>query len=142
MKKPNIIIVDDNRTFLKSLIFLITVENFAKVIGEATNGVDFIELLKYKKPDLVLMDIEMSGMNGIVATQKALELNPKLKIIAVTMYGNEEYFAKMIELGVKGYLLKSCNIYELENAIAEVMKGDTYFYNLSSGNEIVTITHL
>ena len=128
MKKPTIIIVDDNQTFRQSLILLITVENIAKVIGKASNGIEFIELLASKKPDLVLMDIDMPEMNGIEATQKALELMPELKIIVFSMYGNEEYYTRMIELGVRGYILKSCHINEFEKAIHQVMKGGNYFF--------------
>jgi len=128
MKKPKIIIVDDNHTFRQSLILLITVENIAEVIGKASNGIEFIDLLSYHKPDLVLMDIDMPEMNGIEATKKALELIPDLKIIVFSMYGNEEYYSRMIELGVKGYILKSCHIDEFEKAIQDVMKGGNYFF--------------
>ena len=128
MKKPKIIIVDDNQTFRQSLILLITVENIAEVIGKASNGLEFLQILADKKPDLVLMDIDMPEMDGIEATKKALEIMPDLKIIIFSMYGNEEYYTRMIELGVKGYILKSCHIDEFEKAIREVMKGGTYFF--------------
>ena len=98
------------------------------MIGRAANGVEFLELLVNNKPNLVLMDIDMPEMNGIEATQKALELIPDLKIIVFSMYGNEEYYSRMMELGVKGYLLKSCHIDEFEKAIKEVMKGNNYFF--------------
>ena len=128
MKKPKIIIVDDNQTFRQSLILLITVENIADVIGKASNGIEFLNLLENNKPDLVLMDIDMPEMNGIEATQQALELMPDLKIIIFSMYGNEEYYKKMIGLGVKGYILKSCHIDEFEKAIQLVMEGENYFF--------------
>jgi len=128
MKKPKIIIVDDNHTFRQSLTLLITIENLANVIGKASNGIEFIELLSLNKPDLVLMDIDMPEMNGIEATQKALELIPDLKIIVFSMYGNEEYYIRMRKLGVRGYILKSCHINEFERAIQDVMKGENYFF--------------
>ena len=128
MKKPTIIIVDDNQTFRQSLILLITIENFATVIGKASNGIELIEVLTHESPDLILMDIDMPDMNGIEATQKALELQPDLKIIIFSMYGNEEYYTKLIKLGVKGYILKSCQLKEFEKAIRVVMKGGYYFF--------------
>jgi len=135
MKKPDIIIVDDNKTFRQSLILLMTVENIANVIGKASNGIEFLDLLSTIKPDLVLMDIDMPEMNGLDATQKALELIPDLKIIVFSMYGSEEYYSKMIELGVKGYILKSCHINEFEKAIRDVMKGGNYYFtNIKSEN--------
>ena len=74
------------------------------------------------------MDIDMPEMNGIEASQKALEIMPDLKIIVFSMYGNEEYYSKMRDIGVKGYILKSCHIDEFENAIRDVMKGKNYFF--------------
>ena len=129
MKKPDIIIVDDHLIFRQGLKSLVTVENIATVIGEASNGMEFIELLSHLKPDLGLMDIDMPRMNGIEATQKALEMIPDLKIIAFSMFGDEEYYYKMINIGVKGFILKSSGINELEKAIQEVMLGESYFSN-------------
>lgn len=129
MKKPDIIIVDDHLIFRQGLKSLITSENIASVIGEASNGKEFLQLLSNLRPDLVLMDIDMPHMNGMEATQKALEIIPDLRIIAFTMFGEEEYYYKMIDLGVKGFILKSSGINELEKAIREVMMGESYFSN-------------
>jgi DNA-binding NarL/FixJ family response regulator len=126
-KLPNIIIVDDHLILREGLISIITVEKIANVIGEAANGRELLELLKTLKPDLVIMDIDMPKMNGINATRKALQMIPDLKIIAYTMFGEDEYYYKMIELGVKGFVLKSGNVSQLEKAIREVMLGRTYF---------------
>jgi len=129
VKTPDIIIVDDHLIFRQGLKSLITAEKFAHVIGEASNGKEFIELLSHLKPDLVLMDIDMPHMNGMEATQKALELLPDLKIIIFTMFSDEEYYYKMIDLGVKGFILKSSGINELDKAIQDVMMGESYFSN-------------
>jgi DNA-binding NarL/FixJ family response regulator len=126
-RKPDIIIVDDHMIFRMGLKSLLTIENIATVIGEASNGKDFIDQLSSLKPDLVLMDIDMPHMNGMEATQKALELMPDLKIIAFTMFGEEADYNMMIDLGVKGFILKSSGINELEDAIEDVMKGKYYF---------------
>jgi DNA-binding NarL/FixJ family response regulator len=128
-KKPNIIIVDDHLIFRQGLKSIITLENIANVIGEASNGIEFIELLSDLKPDLVLMDIDMPRMNGLDATEKALEILPELKVIAFSMFSDEEYYYKMIDRGVKGFILKTSGINELETAIQNVMSGDTYFSN-------------
>jgi len=128
-QKPSIILVDDHLIFRQGLKSIISNENFAEVIGEASSGIEFLELLKNNRPDVVLMDIDMPYMNGMEATRKALEMAPDMKIIAVTMFGDEEYYYKMIELGVKGFIVKSSGITELENAIREVMMGESYFSN-------------
>lgn len=128
-RKPTIILVDDHLIFRQGLKSLITVENLGKVIGEASDGKEFVQLLSLPAPDLVFMDIDMPHMNGMEATQKALELLPDLKIIVFSMFGDNEYYKKMIELGVKGYILKSTGINEVERAITDVMNGKTYFSN-------------
>ena len=129
MKKPDIIIVDDHQIFRQGIKSIITLENIANVIGEASNGEEFIALLSYLKPDLVLLDIDMPVMSGLEATEKALKIMPDLKIMAFTLFGDEEYFLKMIELGAVGYILKSSDISELEKAINYIMKGEKYFPN-------------
>ena len=129
MKKPDIILVDDHQIFRKGIKSILTMENIATIVGEASTGKEFIELLSHLKPELVLMDIDMPDMNGLEATEKALEVMPDLKIIAFTMFGDEEYFLRMIELGAMGYILKSSDISEVEKAIHIVMKGNKYFSN-------------
>jgi DNA-binding NarL/FixJ family response regulator len=129
MKKPEIIIVDDHQIFRQGIKSIITLENIATVIGVATDGEEFLQLLTTLKPDIVLLDIDMPTMNGLEATEKALKIMPDLKIIAFTMFGDEEYFLRMIELGAVGYILKSSDISELEKTINIVMKGEKYFSN-------------
>ena len=121
------IVVDDHLIFRQGLVAVITVENIATVIGEASNGYEFIDLLSHLHPDVVLMDIDMPSMNGIEASRKALKLMPDLKIIAYTMFGEEEYYCKMNEIGVKGFVLKSSAIEDLETAIRAVLDGKTWF---------------
>jgi DNA-binding NarL/FixJ family response regulator len=128
-KKPDIIIVDDHLIFRQGLKAIINYENIGSVIAEVSDGYEFIELLSTLKPDLVLMDIDMPRMNGFEATCKALEIIPGLKIIAFTVFSENEYYHKMKNIGAKGFILKSSGFNELENAIKAVMAGETYFAN-------------
>lgn len=125
--KPNLILVDDHLIFRQGLKDMITTEDIASVIGEASNGVEFLKLLPKQKPDLVLMDIDMPLMNGLEATRRALALIPDLKIVAYTMFGDKEYNDKIRELGAKGFVSKTINIEELELAIETVLNGKNYF---------------
>ena len=125
--KPDIIIVDDHQIFRQGLKAIINFEGVGTIIGEASNGEEFIEQLTNLKPDLVLMDIDMPQMDGFEATQKALKIMPELKIIAFTVFSEAEYYSKMIDLGAKGFILKSSGFNELEKAIEIVMKGENYF---------------
>lgn len=128
-QKPDIIIVDDHVIFRQGLKAIINFEDIGTVIGEVSDGDEFIELLSTLKPDVVLMDIDMPRMNGFEATQKALELIPGLKIIVFTMYSDDEYYQKIKDIGAKGFIHKSSGFNELENAIRIVMSGENYFTN-------------
>jgi DNA-binding NarL/FixJ family response regulator len=121
--KPNVIIVENQSIFRKSLISFLTTENIATVIGEASDGSGLIELLSCLKPDLVIININLPNTNRIEATKKAMELIPGLKIIAYSIFGTEENYCIMTKLGVKGFVLKSNIINELEKTIRIIMKG-------------------
>jgi len=129
MAKAKLFLVDDHLIFREGLRNLIEVEGIGDVVGESSNGKDFLNKIDNLDVDLVLMDISMPVMNGIEATKIAVEKNPELKIMALSMNGDEDYYYKMIEAGVKGFLLKDSGIKEIERAILSVIDGDTYFSN-------------
>lgn len=115
--KARIIIVDDNLYFREGMKLLIEMEGIGDVIAEAENGQEFLDLLVKLQPDLVLMDIEMPMMGGIEATEKALEIKPDLKILAITMFNDTNNYTKMLNAGAKGLVIKTLGITELKNAI-------------------------
>ncbi|MBN2214252.1 MAG: response regulator transcription factor [Bacteroidales bacterium] len=124
-----LIIVDDHQMFREGLKFLLRETPGIKLIGEAENGKFFLKLLDDAKPDVVLMDISMPEMDGIEATRQALMKYPDLKIIALTMFGEENYYYQMIQAGAKGLVLKKSGKTELVSAIEKVLKGESYFSN-------------
>lgn len=127
MTKTKVIIVDDHKMFREGLRFLLTELPNIKIIAEAENGIEFLNLLNDNKPDIILMDINMPEMDGIEATKKALKIYPKLRIIAITMFGDENYYYKMVQAGAVGFLLKKSGSDELAEAIEKVMAGSDYF---------------
>jgi DNA-binding NarL/FixJ family response regulator len=127
MEKLNIIIVDDHKLFREGLKILLMNLEEVNEVWEAPDGEVFLNMLKTCHPDLVLMDIEMPRINGVEATAKALELYPDLKIMALSMYSDEEYFQKMVDAGVCGFLLKNSEFSEVKKAITSVVKGNNYF---------------
>jgi len=130
MAKPTVIVVDDHQIFRKGLITLLNNENIASVIGEASNGQEFLDILEtIDKPDIVLIDIDMPKMGGEEATRKALAKYPQLNVLTLSMFGDEGNYYKMVNAGVKGFLLKNSDLSELEMAIAIVGQGETYFSN-------------
>ena len=122
-----IIIVEDHAIFREGLKRLIDEMNDVELLGEAENGAQFLELLKKGEPDIVLMDIKMPVMDGIEATEKALKLYPKLKIIILTMFGEEEFLYSLIQKGISGFMLKTAKILEIEMAIRMVSDGKQYY---------------
>lgn len=127
MEKIRIIITDDHQLFRNGLKILLDAFPEFEVTGEASNGAEFLQLIKNCPADVALMDINMPEMDGIEATRRALKMCPGLDIIALSMYGEEEYYYKMVDAGAKGFLLKDSDISEVKEAILTVKKGGSYF---------------
>ncbi len=127
--KPNIVIVDDHVMFRDGLKSLIEQQNIGNVVAEAENGKKFLEIIEKQRPDLVLMDIEMPEMNGLEATENALLKYPDLRILVLSMFGDEDYYIRLINAGAKGFILKSSGKRELEEGIRDVALGESHFSN-------------
>jgi DNA-binding NarL/FixJ family response regulator len=122
-----IIIVDDHTLFRNGLRILLNSLNNYRVVAEAANGQEFLDLLEKTEVDLVLLDIDMPVMDGITAARLALQKWPGLKIITLSMYGEEDYYYKMVDAGVKGFLLKNSDMTEVKNALEAVYEGGNFF---------------
>ena len=127
MEKVSVILVDDHQLFRQGLTLLLNNLPYINEVVEAADGNEFISLLAHKHPDIVFMDIDMPRMNGIDATVKALQMFPEINIIALSMYGDEDYYTKMIDAGAKGFILKNSGIQEVESAMNHVLAGKNYF---------------
>jgi DNA-binding NarL/FixJ family response regulator len=127
MRKVRLFLVDDHQLFRNGLKFILNERQDMEVAGEASNGKEFLDLLDFIKPDVVLMDIGMPVMDGVEATRRALEKYPQLKVLVLSMYDESEYYNSMIELGVKGFVLKDMDNQELYEAIRKVHEGGTHF---------------
>ncbi len=127
MQKNNIIVVDDHALFRSGLITLLSDLEEVGNIYEAPNGKVFLQMINENDIDIALMDISMPEMDGVEATIKSLQLQPEIKIIALSMFSEEEYYFKMINAGVKGFLIKDSTIDEVHEAIRVVGKGGNYF---------------
>ncbi|MBG0860813.1 MAG: response regulator transcription factor [Bacteroidales bacterium] len=127
MEKIRIIIADDHQLFRNGLKILLNAFPDFEVTGEASNGEEFLKLIKSTGADIALMDINMPVMDGIEATRRSTKANPDLSIVALSMYGEEEYYYKMVDAGAKGFLLKDSDISEVREAILTVKKGGSFF---------------
>jgi DNA-binding NarL/FixJ family response regulator len=126
-KTLRVLIVEDQHIFRKGLNLLLQEIPGVQLYGEASNGAEFLEMIEDERPDIVFMDIQMPMMNGIEATKKAVSLYPDIKIIAISMFGDEEYLVSMLEAGVKGFLLKTVEEAELKKALELVADNKNYF---------------
>jgi len=129
MKKNGlkIFLVEDTELFRKGLSMVINKFDNSTVIGESGSGKDFLERLPKIDADIVLMDIELPDISGIETTKKALEIKPDLKIIALTMFGEDEYIENMMAAGARGFLIKNISKDELKKAFTSVMEGRYYY---------------
>src|SRR5690554_3954080 len=136
MKKIDIYLVDDHPLFRQGLKLLLSNLNFIGKIYEANNGEEFIGGLKETTADIALLDIEMPVMNGIEAAKRAREILPSIKILALSMYSDKNYYLSMIDAGACGFLLKNSNFDEVEKAITDVCNDKSYI-SIEILNEIL-----
>jgi DNA-binding NarL/FixJ family response regulator len=120
-------IVEDHAIFREGLKRVLEGMNNILVVGEAENGEIFLNTFLAAEPDIVLMDIKMPVCDGLQATERALKVKPGLKIIVLSMFGEEEYLYSMVMLGIQGFLLKTTSMVNLERAIDMVANGHQYF---------------
>lgn len=127
MKGVKIVLVDDHALFRNGLKGLISMREGYEVVAEAGDGGEFLDMLSTLEADVVFMDISMPNVGGEEATRKALSLCPDLKIVTLSMFGEESYYTRMVEAGAKGFLLKDSSIEEVFEAIDTVVAGGDYF---------------
>lgn len=127
MEKIRIILADDHQLFRNGLKMLLETLPEFEIAGEVSNGIEFLDLLRNCDADIALMDINMPEMDGVDATRRGIKLCPSLSVIALSMYGEEEYYYKMVDAGAKGFLLKDSDISEVKEAILTVKKGGSFF---------------
>ena len=125
-KEIKIALVDDHALFRNGLRGLIDGKRNCRVVAEASDGSEFLANEEAMTADVVFMDFAMPTLSGDKATIAALECNPELRIICLSMYGEEKYYSLMVEAGAKGFLLKDSSIEEVFAAIEAVMRGEEY----------------
>jgi DNA-binding NarL/FixJ family response regulator len=132
MGKIRVLVVDDHTMVRKGLCSLLEAKPDIEVVGEAEDGREAIEKVEALLPDVVLMDITMPRLNGLEATRQIKRLFPKVKIVALTMYTNEEYIQQFLQAGASGYVVKQAAPAELMSAIQAVYRGDSFLSPLIS----------
>ncbi|MCP4375928.1 MAG: response regulator transcription factor [bacterium] len=121
-----VLLVDDHRLFRMGLQALLDTKATIEVVGHADNGRQAVDLARELSPNIIIMDISMPELNGIIATEMILAEHPEIKVIALSMHSGQHYVSDMLRAGASAYLLKSCDLNELTNAIALVSTGKKY----------------
>lgn len=121
-----LLLVDDHELVRAGIRRILEDTPGIKVIGEASSGEEALKLVREKRPDIVIMDVNMPGIGGLECTRKLVQTDPKLKVIVVTVHVDEPYPTKLLEAGASGYLTKSCAVDEIVQAINTVCSGERY----------------
>ena len=121
-----VLLVDDHKILREGLRTLLEQEDDIQIIGEADNGRTSVKLANELAPDVVIMDLAMPDLNGIDATRRITESEPKVRVLALSMHSDGRYVRGMLRAGARGYILKDCAAEELTRAIRTVMADQVY----------------
>ena len=121
-------LVDDYAILRAGLRALLSAYPDVIIVGEAADGAEAFTLVHELKPDVVVMDIAMPGVNGLVATRQILQSNPKTKVLILTQYDNKEYVLPLMRVGAAGYVLKQAVDTDLVAGIRAVARGESFLY--------------
>ncbi len=127
MEATRLMIVDDYAPFREGLRAMLRSEGDIELVGEAESGDEAISLATRQQPDVILMDLQMPGVNGIEATQAILETSPHINIIVLSMFEDDNSVFTALQAGAKGYLLKGALKSDIVRAIRSVSRGEAIF---------------
>jgi two-component system response regulator NreC len=122
-----VLIADDHAILRRALRLMLETEPALDVVGEAENGRAAVAMAGDARPDVVLMDMVMPGLNGVDATRQLRRALPDCKVLMVSAYGDDERVVQALRAGASGYVLKNADLSELVSAIEAVHRGDRYF---------------
>ena len=130
MASTSLYIVDDHQLLIDGIKSMVANNTDWDVIGYANDGAEAVQNIPILKPDIVLMDLDMPIMNGMLATEKLLKLNPEFKIIIVTLHHEKPILEKLIKLGASGYMLKDTPKEEFIRGLEMVKSGNKFYSSL------------
>ncbi|MBO8169454.1 MAG: response regulator transcription factor [Thermoanaerobacteraceae bacterium] len=128
MDMIKVLLADDHALIRQGLVKILALDPQLQIVGEAANGNEAVEKTRQYQPDVVLMDINMPGMNGLEATRIIKQEFPEIGVIALTIHDDEEYIFEMVNMGVSGYVLKDVDADTLINAVKQVAAGKSIIH--------------
>lgn len=133
-KRVKIALVDDHTLFRTGLAGLLAQREGFDVVADFGSGEEFLTQLPGLDVNVVFMDISMPGIDGAETTKRALAMRPELKVITLSMFGDDHYYTRMLESGASGFLLKDSDIDEVYAAVDSAVMGDSYFSSALLGS--------
>lgn len=121
-----VLVVDDLVLVRSGISRLLADAEQIDVVGQASSGEEAIVMSRELEPDVILMDINMPGIGGMEATQKILQRQPEIQIVALTVYDGDPYTSRLMKIGASGYLTKGAHLDEMIRAIVKVKSGQKY----------------
>ena len=128
-----VLLVDDHAIFRAGLRAVLNAFPELKVVGEAADGVEALALIEKTRPDVVIMDLEMPGGDGAFATAQIAKMNPRPKVLILTMHSEEDRLVDLLTAGASGFLSKDANADDVVHAIKVVAAGDIYVRPSAAG---------
>jgi DNA-binding NarL/FixJ family response regulator len=122
-----VVLADDHPAFRSGLRFMLSQTPGVAVVGEAADGQDVVRLARELRPDVVIMDVNMPGMNGIDATRQVVADDPQVGVLVLTMLEDDDSVFQAMRAGARGYLLKGADQDDIERAVAAVARGEAIF---------------
>jgi len=128
MSRIRVFLVDDHEIVRAGIKVLLMAEEDMEIIGEAASGQEAVDLARRLRPDVVVMDVQMPGLNGIEATRQITSDCPECAVLALTIHEDEQYFFQMLAAGAMGYVPKRAAPDDLVRAIREASQGNVFLY--------------
>ena len=126
METKKIVILDDHRVVIEGIKTALNERPDFDVVGETTDGADAVDMVRRLKPDIVITDVSMPGMNGMDFTLEVMKIDPEIRVIVFSMYSDKEYIIDFLRAGVGSYVLKEEPLGELMFALSGVARGGFY----------------
>ncbi|MBB5173770.1 response regulator [Texcoconibacillus texcoconensis] len=128
MENVRIILIDDHQLFREGVKRILAMESSFSIVAEGNDGEQAIELVREHQPDVVLMDINMPGINGVEATKNLVDTFPEVKVLILSIHDDESYVTHSLKTGAAGYLLKEMDTAALIDAVKVVSSGGSYIH--------------
>lgn len=126
MKPIRVLLVEDHTLMRAGIRSLLQGFSGLEIVEEASDGLEAVHLAEIHRPDVILMDISMRGLNGLEATNRITKAFPQVRVLMLSMHASEEYVLRALQVGASGYILKDASPGDLERAIQAVARGQAY----------------